>query len=1211
MILQVRGRTGLTQRDLARSLGVHEHTVQSWEGGTSYPGAARLRALVEVAVRVGAFTPGSEAVEAAALWAAAERVAPRIRSPFDHVWFSDILRRAATSGRPGRVAVATPPAPATERQAGTPRRSWGNAPDVAGFLGRTDERALLRQWVVHDSCRVVGLLGLGGIGKTVLAARLAQDVAPQFEYVYWRSLQDAPNLGEWLAGVLEFLAPGDDPVSGEAAQATLLVERLSRARCLLILDNFETVLDHEDQNGVSSMGSTGYRALLRQFGEVPHQSCLLFTSREAPPELGLMRGELRPVRTITLTGLSVEDGQTLLEGKRLDGDGSAWRALVMGCGGNGLALKVTGDTIRDLFGGEIAAYLEYAASTSGMMFGGVRDVVGAQIDRLPALERELLQWMAVERESVSFGDLAAGFGARFGRGPTLEALEGLRRRSLLEHGERRSSFTLHPVILEYVTGQIIDDAVGEVSTGALDRLLALPLVKATARDYVRRSQERLLAAPVLDRLVANSGSVTMAEQQLVSLLDQLRRCPSVDHGYGPGNLVNFLRLLRGDLRRIDLSGLEIRQAYLQGIAAQDATLVGAHLAEMVLAQAFRNPNAVALSADGVYLVVGTSAGEICLWRVADRTLLATLHGHTGGIRGVALSRDNAVIASASFDGTVRVWDRESGRLLTTMQGHDGFVYAVALSGDGHLAASGGQDGTVRLWETAGGRRLATLPGHAGGVWGVALSGDGRLVASGCVDGAVRLWEAASGRLLRTLTGHIGGAFGVALSRDGQVVASAGLDGTVRLWETERGEPMSVLQGHTGGVRGVALSDDGRLIASCGLDGTVRLWEAGSGLPLANMRGHSGLVYAVVLSGDGRLMASGSFDGTVKLWDAAGGRLLTNLEGFAGGIRSVATSVDGRLLVSGSFDGTVQLWDTEGGRPLRTLRGHTSGIRGVALSHDGQKVASGSFDGSILLWDATSGRLLRTLQVQTGGSWGVTLSGDGRLVASGGYEGTVQLWQAESGRLLKTLEGHAGGVRGVALSTDGRLLASVSEDKTVRLWETDSGRLLATLEGHTGGIWDVSISGDGRLIASGGDDQTVRLWAVDGRRPPMTLRGHTSAVWGVALTDDGRTVASADIEGTVQLWATETGELLATMPRHQGGVWGVALDGAGYQVASPGADGTVLIWAARSGALLHTLRSDRCYERLDITGLTGVTDAQRAAMVALGAVDRRADGEMPG
>jgi WD40 repeat protein len=58
------------------------------------------------------------------------------------------------------------------------------------------------------------------------------------------------------------------------------------------------------------------------------------------------------------------------------------------------------------------------------------------------------------------------------------------------------------------------------------------------------------------------------------------------------------------------------------------------------------------------------------------------------------------------------------------------------------------------------------------------------------------------------------------------------------------------------------------------------------------------------------------------------------------------------------------------------------------------------------------------------------------------------------------------------------------------------------------------------------------------------------------------------------------------------------------LASGGQDGTVRLWETSSGACVATLRSDRRYERLDISGLTGVTAAQRAALLALGAVEQQ-------
>jgi hypothetical protein len=48
---------------------------------------------------------------------------------------------------------------------------------------------------------------------------------------------------------------------------------------------------------------------------------------------------------------------------------------------------------------------------------------------------------------------------------------------------------------------------------------------------------------------------------------------------------------------------------------------------------------------------------------------------------------------------------------------------------------------------------------------------------------------------------------------------------------------------------------------------------------------------------------------------------------------------------------------------------------------------------------------------------------------------------------------------------------------------------------------------------------------------------------------------------------------------------------------------VHLWDAQRHVELQTLRPDRLYERLDVTGLTGITETQRDTLLALGAIER--------
>ncbi len=181
----------------------------------------------------------------------------------------------------------------------------------------------------------------------------------------------------------------------------------------------------------------------------------------------------------------------------------------------------------------------------------------------------------------------------------IEAIEGLRRRSLVDRTEVTGvgTVTFQSVVLEFVPNQLVEDICDEIRRVEPLLLVEQPLIQAHARDYVRCSQERLIGAPILANLRAHYAE-RGSEQLLLGVLAGWRNRAPSEQGYGPGNVVNLLRLLRGDLRGLDLSGPIVRRAYLADVDAQDASLSNARLSETVVAEAFDFWGSIALSADG-------------------------------------------------------------------------------------------------------------------------------------------------------------------------------------------------------------------------------------------------------------------------------------------------------------------------------------------------------------------------------------------------------------------------------------------------------------------------------------------------------------------------------------------------------------------------------------------------------------------------------------
>ena len=86
------------------------------------------------------------------------------------------------------------------------------------------------------------------------------------------------------------------------------------------------------------------------------------------------------------------------------------------------------------------------------------------------------------------------------------------------------------------------------------------------------------------------------------------------------------------------------------------------------------------------------------------------------------------------------------------------------------------------------------------------------------------------------------------------------------------------------------------------------------------------------------------------------------------------------------------------------------------------------------------------------------------------------------------------------------------------------------------------------------------------------------------------------------WEVQSGECVRVQEAHQGTVHALKVSPDGRRLASCGDDGAIMFWGLHTGEYLQTLRRDRPYERLNITGVKGLSEAQKASLRALGAFE---------
>jgi WD40 repeat protein len=1119
--------------------------------------------------------------------------------PVDRAVFEELCLRLSLDSQEIAEMDFEPSATASEKldvDAVRKSRDLRGAPDIFSFFGRESELVTLEQWVLKEQCRLITILGVGGIGKTTLSVKLAYLIEESFDYVIWKSLQNSPPLDNLLVDLIQFLTPTPiaklpETLDGKIAN---LLECFQR-RCLLVLDNCETILQERIQAGVYRVGYENYGSLLKCIGETHHKSCVVLTSREKPAEIVQLEGPNAPVRSLQLNGLSEVEEYKVFEFQGYSGSKAELEPLIGRYGGNPLALKVIATNLQEFFGGNVADLLGQEI----FFFGDIWKLFSDQFNRLTAIEKQVMYWLALERDWISLGELREKlFPIVTARG-LLEALDSLQRRSLLE--KRAGYFTQQPVVMEYIVNQLLELVFQEIKTGKIALLNSVSLIQVQAEDCVRESQIRLIIEPLIKEIQKYFISKTAIRQQLDTLLESIRSTDELKFGYAAGNLLNLYRFLKLSLSGYNFSELVIRQALLQEMELHDVNFSHSKFINSSFNQTFGGILSIQFNPDGQTFATSSTNCEVQVWSVANGQRLLTLQGHKNWVRQIAFDSTGELLASASDDGTLRIWDLVKGSCNCILSEHNGSVYGVAFSPDGQVIASGGSDCTIRLWNASDGSCLALLVGHSAGILATSFSPCGNLLASGSFDNTIRIWDVQTGACLQILTEHINWVTGLNFSPDGQWLASPSCDRTIRIWRVADWQCVRVLEGHSGWVWGIAWNSNGQLLASCSADCTTKIWSATTGDCLRSLEGHTTQIWRAVFSPDGQTIGTASEDQTISLWNVETGRRLTTITGYSNWVRPLVLSLDGQFFATGHKDKTLRIWSSVHNQCLQELKANEVGLSSLAFHPDNELLASGGMDNIVKVWNWRQKKCVAVFEGHSDAVWGLAFNPDGEVLASSSFDQTIKLWQLRTKRCFATLTGHSDRIPALAFHPSGCTLASGSDDCTIKLWNVSTGECRATLTGHSARVSTISFNPKGDRFVSASLDKTLKIWDVKTGECLQTLQGHQGWVMGSVFFTDNQTVASASSDQSIKVWNSQTGECLNTLKGHTNWVWTVAVSPDGRKLISTSEDESIQVWDVQTGDCLATLKPKRPYEGMQITEVRGLTLAQEATLRELGAI----------
>ncbi|MDJ0600090.1 MAG: tetratricopeptide repeat protein [Crocosphaera sp.] len=315
----------------------------------------------------------------------------------------------------------------------------------------------IQGWFDDADVNLMGIVGLGGIGKSALAAYFYNRFSPSPTLPtpptlptlkFWADVSLNPDFAAFAESIIKGLSGTLNATGDVNILIADLFKILHQHRCLLVVDNVETLLNESGE-----WQSENYTTFFQRWKQQGHTSILLLTTRDKP---NLYRGNNYWYSLGTFT---VDEGKTLLKALQIEGSDKDLEQLVTKINGHALTLRLVAAYLKEYCDSQLSQVRELGLDEFELIYeeaSGLHRhkndarlswILEQHLTRLSEQQRQFLVNLSVYRQPF---DVTAATGmyinANFTEGETeatikpievKKELQNLANRSLLSRSDEK------------------------------------------------------------------------------------------------------------------------------------------------------------------------------------------------------------------------------------------------------------------------------------------------------------------------------------------------------------------------------------------------------------------------------------------------------------------------------------------------------------------------------------------------------------------------------------------------------------------------------------------------------------------------------------------------------------------------------------------------------------------------------------------------------